>query len=337
MSQLTTCGSFEVTLIEVRWSITESLTDTLLERSNLVTTKKDLSIFGTCKMGLLTPKDSNSNKLILVQENSKVDKADCQIFAKLVPGSGNPEDELNAAAASKWLKMKPKMSNQLLMYELPITNEELKKRCDEDEHLTVAFRLINGSHEVEANVEVGTPVVRDLLNLFTDGHFSDVTLKVQDKEFKVHRAILVTRCKYFANLFEIPPDVKSELTTDPAVINIDGIDPDTFEIFLRYIYGGKTPQELGDAAQRLVVIADKYGIETLASVCEEHLLDSVRMDNYLDLLILAEKSGRVNLKIKVYHFIKANLDAISTSDAWITFELTNVHFAYGAMKYIARM
>jgi hypothetical protein len=72
----------------------------------------------------------------------------------------------------------------------------------------------------------------DFVSLYRSQSRTDVTLIVQSREFKVHRIILSTRSKYFADLFNAYP-CRSTIEVNEA------FDLDTFDRILEYIYGGK--------------------------------------------------------------------------------------------------
>lgn len=78
--------------------------------------------------------------------------------------------------------------------------------------------------------------------LWPSGFFSDVTLRIKDTDFAVHRAVLATISPYFKGLFTYHMS---------RVIEIDDVDPDTFKKILDIIYGYK------------VEFANLEGIKTL--------------------------------------------------------------------------
>lgn len=72
-------------------------------------------------------------------------------------------------------------------------------------------------------------------HLWPSGLFSDVTLRVGNRDFKVHRAVLTAVSPYFMNLFTRMREAEQSL------IQLTGIDPYIFEKLLQLIYTGSLP------------------------------------------------------------------------------------------------
>ena len=67
-----------------------------------------------------------------------------------------------------------------------------------------------------------------------DKESCDVTLKIQDKEYKAHRSVLMARSSVLAANFKY-----DTLERQTGVIIIPDCDPDSFQLFLEYLYCGK--------------------------------------------------------------------------------------------------
>ncbi|KAL6954085.1 hypothetical protein U1Q18_050468 [Sarracenia purpurea var. burkii] len=80
-----------------------------------------------------------------------------------------------------------------------------------------------------------------LARFLEKGHFYDITVKVEDKTYRLHRFKLKSMCGYFAKLFSV--EISAEGTAEtPIHVNKDmeyslaGIDHTTFEIIINYMY-----------------------------------------------------------------------------------------------------
>ena len=49
---------------------------------------------------------------------------------------------------------------------------------------------------------------------------------------------------------------------------VSHVEPEVFKGLLRYLYSGLAPESVGDIVLDLLLIADKYGEDKLAKICE---------------------------------------------------------------------
>lgn len=136
-------------------------------------------------------------------------------------------------------------------------------------------------------------------------NFSDVTLTLNGKNFEVHRAILAARSSVFKALFEI--DMNKEKKTD--VVEIKEDDCEAFVELLHFIYTGKV-NNLDKFAYNLFRLSDKYDLRDLKRICERSLSSTLKFDNAIDFLILAELHGAQKLKRSAVNFIVSNISTL---------------------------
>ncbi|KAI6211582.1 hypothetical protein M3Y96_00449600 [Aphelenchoides besseyi] len=94
--------------------------------------------------------------------------------------------------------------------------------------------------------------------LFNDELFADVEVRVQDKSFKVNRAIISAQSKVFRKMFTYSTNKKVEMET----IEFDGSDFDVVEGLFRFIYSNKI-DNLDSIALQLLPLADFYEVVDL--------------------------------------------------------------------------
>ena len=58
-----------------------------------------------------------------------------------------------------------------------------------------------------------------------------------------------------------------------------------------YIYTGLIPTNIGDMAEDLLHLADKYGLGCLKRACEKSLLDDLAVENAINTMIYADRWG----------------------------------------------
>ncbi|KAJ1691718.1 hypothetical protein LUZ63_015873 [Rhynchospora breviuscula] len=132
---------------------------------------------------------------------------------------------------------------------------------------------------VEADIYYPFPVPpseykQQIINLLENGNGADVTFKVKGQTFNAHKLILAARSRVIESLFVGPCKEKSD-----TVIEIEDIEAPVFKSLLHFIYSDTVPEleERDDSknnhnsklmAQRLLVAADRYGLEGLKMMCE---------------------------------------------------------------------
>jgi len=87
---------------------------------------------------------------------------------------------------------------------------------------------------------------------------TDVEILVGEESFAAHRFLLSARSPIFAAMF-------ASGMKDVAQIRIDDVSPSTFHLFLQFLYIGTLPSSA--KKEKLYQVADKYQIDTLASIC----------------------------------------------------------------------
>lgn len=92
----------------------------------------------------------------------------------------------------------------------------------------------------------------DLGALRLDITLSDFTIIVKTKEFKVHKSVLSARSPVFNQMFS-----SSMKEAADNKVEINDIEPNTFEKLLGFIYSAKIPEDLDYYAMDLFVAADK--------------------------------------------------------------------------------
>ncbi|KAJ4769415.1 BTB/POZ and MATH domain-containing protein 2 [Rhynchospora pubera] len=137
---------------------------------------------------------------------------------------------------------------------------------------------------------------QQIISLLENGNGADVTFKVNGQTFNAHKFILAARSQVFESLFFGPCKEESD-----TVIEIEDIEAPVFKSLLHFIYSDTVPEfeERDDnknnhssklMAQRLLVAADRYGLEGLKMTCEMILYGRMDSSNVVE--------QRVNLSIQ---------------------------------------
>lgn len=130
-----------------------------------------------------------------------------------------------------------------------------------------------------------------------EDQFSDVTLKIGKQTWKAHKCILAGRSSILAAMF------KEEIKDN--VVDIENVEPDVFIEFLRFVYSGKV-NDIENNAGELLILADRYKLDTLLEMCEKTLCEDLDVENVLERLKLAHKYKALKLKKTAVDFVVSN-------------------------------
>ncbi|RLM73555.1 hypothetical protein C2845_PM15G23890 [Panicum miliaceum] len=145
-------------------------------------------------------------------------------------------------------------------------------------------------------------------DLLSGGEHTDVEFRVGDETFAAHRLLLGARSPVFkAELLLRPGPDKHELAATTMVVQIDDVELRVFKAMLSFMYTDTWP-EMGSEeepamSQRLLVAADRYGLQRLKLMCEYRLSSLIDGNSVEDILHLAEKHQCAALKEACFDFI----------------------------------
>jgi BTB/POZ domain len=137
------------------------------------------------------------------------------------------------------------------------------------------------------------------LSMLDDPHFSNFKFIVKSKEFKVHRNILAAASPVFAKLFTADME---EAQNGKCIVK--DIEPKIFEHLLRFIYGGKLPEDVEPFAMELYEAAHYYGIDDLTQICKNEVLVKLSAENAINVYSWAWTYDVEDLKKDAWAIIK---------------------------------
>jgi len=163
----------------------------------------------------------------------------------------------------------------------------------------------SSSTEPKCNLADNLSTLLDVLS--PEDAFSDVTFKVEGKEFYAHKSILAARSPVFMRMFKADMREKAD-----GVVVIRDISSSVFSQMLRYLYSGRC--ELTDLnTEDMLAVADKYDLSHLKQLCENHLSRRLRLENVGNTLLLADMYHSEQLKKQILAFTAAHfVDVIAT-------------------------
>jgi len=168
--------------------------------------------------------------------------------------------------------------------------------------------LVNGSEKLPANDFV--PIATALNASVGDDQFSDVTFMVgmeHQKTVHAHRIILVQKCEYFRKMFD------NFRESSKKVISIPHVEPEIFELMLRYLYTDKVYVGLENAIQ-LLNLAEMYCLERLKTLCCRGVRQKLAVETVTPLLKMAVDSQCTAIKDICMDYIVSNYVQVATTE-----------------------
>ncbi|XP_054720622.1 speckle-type POZ protein B-like [Uloborus diversus] len=163
-----------------------------------------------------------------------------------------------------------------------------------------------------------TSISTDFEALYNNQKFTDVTLKLDNYEFPVHKVILRSRSKVFEAMFEHDMQENRQHTVD-----LVDMEPDTVKDMLRYIYCGKVRQLSPKAALNLYIAADRYDLQELVLHCRKIILSTLSVDNLCEVSAVADLHNDQLLTGAVKFVLCKDMKEVLKTDKWIMFSKEN--------------
>ena len=197
------------------------------------------------------------------------------------------------------------------------------------QHSNVFEIVIDLTHSVvslkkEKNKE-SKYVLDHLLNLWTNKTLADVSFKCKERSIKAHTLIVASGSPIMAAMFN---DFKENRE---RVVEIEEIEGDVFERLLRYIYTGETDFAIGNA-DKLLVAADMYAIDSLKEECASHLSQNISIENAARFLVLAHLHNASGLYEATLSFMSKNGKAICSRKDWMEIIKSYPELSFAAMQ-----
>ena len=152
----------------------------------------------------------------------------------------------------------------------------------------------------------------DFSKAFSESDCSDVHINCGGKIFNCHEFVLSARSPVFRAMFQ---NNMTERKTKSVTIADNS--PEVIEKMLQFMYSGKV--DLGGNSEltgELLKAADKYELEMLKKVCEDHLCNALELKNSIKNLILGEMYGASKLMKNAMELLASNMSSVIDSEEW---------------------
>lgn len=138
------------------------------------------------------------------------------------------------------------------------------------------------------------------------GDFSDLTLKLRGKEFKVHKMVLAAQSPVFRMLFA----GEIETASNPFS-KIKKISDETLEAFLNFFYTGKV--DSSDSVFEMLELAYEFDVSELKLICTDRALVEINGSNAMEVFNLAHRFCSDDLKKKSFEIIQKLFPTLDAS------------------------
>lgn len=133
----------------------------------------------------------------------------------------------------------------------------------------------------------------DIRKFIADDKFKDLTIFIGNREFKVHKFLMIARSSFLA----------AKLVENPATLQLTEFSADNFEKILDFMYNENFPVDDEDIVE-IYEAAGKMEVNELKDFCAEELIETVNDENALKILFLSCKFSNYDLKMKSFNVIK---------------------------------
>jgi len=137
-------------------------------------------------------------------------------------------------------------------------------------------------------------------------HLSDVTFSVDIQIFKLHRAILMARCKFFEGM--LTHNFKEK---ENKVIELNSMSAPVFRKVVEYLYTGRVENLPPDLCMEVLVASNLLGLRRLTQICEKAIQPLLEEENVVAVCQAAEFHNAIELIDACIHVMSKIYPAIS--------------------------
>ncbi|XP_040283846.1 kelch-like protein 30 isoform X2 [Bufo bufo] len=154
-------------------------------------------------------------------------------------------------------------------------------------------------------------ILAGLQSLRFNPQLSDVTLRVQGREFPCHRAVLALCSQYFHAMFT--GNFQDSIS---AHVEIKEVDPEFLETLINFSYTGRLTINQGNV-EGLIRISNQLNFPAVRKVCIRYLQQQMDATNSLGIWEFGETHGCSEVTAKAWSFLQENFEAVSQEEEFL--------------------
>ncbi|XP_071033403.1 speckle-type POZ protein-like [Parasteatoda tepidariorum] len=172
----------------------------------------------------------------------------------------------------------------------------------------------------------------DFRKLFLNKKYSDVKLKVGEKEFFAHKNVLGIRSPVFSTMFD-----QDMLENRTGVVDIEDMEEETVQNLLEYIYTDELNDDIDDkSALRLLLAADRYQVLILKDRCISMIMSKLSVENICEVIAVADLINQEHLKSFALSYIFENVSRVLSTPIWFEWVGKNMKLATEIMCELSK-
>ena len=156
-----------------------------------------------------------------------------------------------------------------------------------------------------------TAVFSKLTKLKVSDELCDITIKIESREFRAHKLILISCCPYFEAMF-----LSGMSESRQQQVELQGIDPSAFEAILELFYTGKICIT-AESVQSILSAASIFQIEHLKGACSQFLQKHLAPSNCLGIKVFAEGHGCQQLAKQAMKYAVSRFTEVATCEEFL--------------------
>jgi len=155
--------------------------------------------------------------------------------------------------------------------------------CSVQEESIISVKLKSDNHAAQ--------LMKQLKSLYDDDSLCDITVRVEEKDFKAHRLVLAASSDVLRALL-----VGGWRESKEEVITLDGVDARSFELILTFLYSGELVAKGVGELLDLLVACEHLAVATIRDLCVQRLQQRLDLPNALQMRVIAQQIGCMELE-----------------------------------------
>jgi hypothetical protein len=134
-----------------------------------------------------------------------------------------------------------------------------------------------------------------------------------------------------SEVFDAMLNVHDTKEAREKTIVIKDVDYHVMSEMIRYMYTDEVPK-MNEMALNLMIAANKYNLPGLVSRCENYLKTNITVENFGNIIVVADTLNITELKEVAIQFIIDNHEKIFDTNMWKTLKLNHVQLGMEVME-----